>query len=53
MANQAAWVNAEKAPMKVGEAEKYKVGPGAMLVKNMCIAINPMEAKIQKLVSYS
>jgi hypothetical protein len=50
MANQAAWIDAEKAHIRVGEAEKYEVEPQTILVKNICIAFNPMEAKVQKLV---
>jgi hypothetical protein len=46
MANQAAWIDTEFAPIRAGEAEKYKVEPHSILVKNMCIAFNPMEAKI-------
>jgi hypothetical protein len=53
MANQAAWIDAEFAPIRVGEAEKYEVEPHTILVKNMCIAFNPMEAKIQKSVTQS
>jgi hypothetical protein len=53
MANQAAWMDAEKAPIRVGETEMYTVEPHTILVKNMCIAFNPMEAKIQKSVIQS
>lgn len=48
MANEAAWIDTEKAPIRVGPADKYEVGPHSILVKNHCIAINPIEAKIQK-----
>jgi hypothetical protein len=53
MANQAACIDAEKAPIRVGEVEKYQVEPHTILVKNMCIAFSPIEAKIQKLVFQS
>jgi hypothetical protein len=48
MANEAAWIDTEKAPVRVGPADKYEVQPNSILVKNRCIAFNPIEAKIQK-----
>jgi hypothetical protein len=51
MGNEAVWIDAEKAPLRVGSADKYKTEPNSILVKNCCIAVNPIEAKIQKRVT--
>lgn len=47
-ANEAAWIDTAKGPIRIGPADKYEVEPHSILIKNHCIAINPIDAKIQK-----
>ena len=53
MSNRAAWINQEKASLSVAEAEMPTPGPNEILVKNSAIALNPVEAKVQKLAIFS
>jgi len=48
MSNQAAWLPSEKATLKVDNAEMYEPTADQLLVKNAVIALNPIDAKIQK-----
>ena len=52
MSNKAAWIKQEKARLVVDEAETPTPGANELLVKNAVIALNPVEAKIQKLAIF-
>lgn len=49
MSNEAAWISEPRAPLKTGPAELYTPGPDEVVVKIHSVAINPMEAMIQRL----
>jgi NADPH:quinone reductase-like Zn-dependent oxidoreductase len=48
MSNLAAILPSAKARLEVHEVEKYTPGPNELLIKNTCIAFNPLEWKIIK-----
>lgn len=48
--NEAAWINGASERLKVDGIEYWTPGPGEVRVRNEVISLNPIEAKIQKLV---
>ena len=48
MSNQAAWVKAARSNIEVEPVDMWSPGPGELLIRNESIAINPIEARIQK-----
>ena len=46
--NVALYIPSAKAPFQVGPAEVYEPGPHDLLVKNVSLALNPLEYKVQK-----
>ena len=49
MSNQAAWIKEAKAGLTIDAAEIPTLGPNELLIKNAVIALNPFDAKVQKL----
>jgi hypothetical protein len=47
MSNQAAWIPASKAQLKVDSAPYPKPAPDEVIIKNAAVAINPADWKIQ------
>lgn len=45
--NQAAWLHKANAPLEVGDAPMPTVGPGEIVVKNVAVAINPLDCHMQ------
>ncbi|KNG87339.1 zinc-binding oxidoreductase CipB [Aspergillus nomiae NRRL 13137] len=45
--NQAAWLDAEGQPLRLGPAPMPKPGPRQLVIKNQAVAINPADWKIQ------
>ncbi|GLA32383.1 hypothetical protein AnigIFM63326_011527 [Aspergillus niger] len=51
--NAAAWITAPaEYPFKIQNAAKPKPGPGEVVIKNVAVAINPVDWKIQSLGRY-
>jgi NADPH:quinone reductase-like Zn-dependent oxidoreductase len=48
MSNKAAWVKEARSNIEVEPVDMWSPGPGELLIKNESIAINPIEARIQK-----
>ncbi|PHH61644.1 hypothetical protein CDD81_8108 [Ophiocordyceps australis] len=51
--NQAAWFEASKAPLVVKPAPVPKPEPGRVIIRNAAVAVNPIDWKIQDLLSAS
>lgn len=51
MSNHAAWIKEKHASLSVDDAEKHNPGEGQLLVKNLVIALSPIESKVQRQVS--
>ncbi|KAJ5737041.1 Alcohol dehydrogenase superfamily zinc-type [Penicillium malachiteum] len=45
--NQAAWLIKAGSPLEVGDAPLPKAGPGELVIKNVAIAINPLDCHMQ------
>jgi NADPH:quinone reductase-like Zn-dependent oxidoreductase len=47
MSNQAAWIDGQGKQLRVAEAEMPKAGADQVVIQNKCIAVNPVDWKIQ------
>lgn len=45
--NQAAWLHKPDTPLEAGDAPVPTAGPGEIVVKNVAIAINPLDTHMQ------
>lgn len=45
--NQAAWLRKADTPLEVGDAPLPKAGAGEIVVKNVAVAINPLDCHMQ------
>lgn len=47
MSNRAAWLKRPKAQLEVDDAPRAVAGPGEIVIKNVFVAINPVDWKVQ------
>jgi len=47
MSNRAAWLKRPKTQLEVDDAPKAVAGPGEIVIKNVFVAINPVDWKVQ------